>query len=446
MVGPGTLLTEAGLDLRFGTGSWVDVDCVFEAGAIRFDLGSRVQASQRHLRVGGSLQLSTGNPIPMRSLRLAGTLGGSDDVLVAEELEWVSGAMRDTGTTQIAAGAKLTLGTSDRTLNRRLALSGLATWTAGRFFCDANGQWLIDPTGVLSIRGTAEFFNGTLENQGRVLRETGDGLVHITGTWLNRGRLELLSGLWRVSGSSTNSGTLHLATAASFLSDGPTTTFAPGTQLEGTGTLRFSGSTRVILQTAVDFGTLIVRFEGQSTLAGVFPISNQPGGLLLLDHSMEIPGSMTIGGTLRIPNANTRVTLQGILTLLNSGTLDNAGTLRVGQWVRENGQGGTVIGNEPIVIGQPSPGVAPIILELRFGPTALQTDATTRGEPSASVEIVWSGADPSKFIVERSHDLQLWEAQSATVERLQSGLYRARLPDDGAPNMFIRVREIPATH
>lgn len=441
VAGPGVLMTELGLDARFGRDSWVDLECAFDAGTIRFERGSRLLAAQRTLRIGGVVQLNSGNPIPVRNLRLSGTMGGSDDVIVADQLDWVSGTMRDAGTTQVSPGATLKFGTTDRTLNRRLALSGNATWSTGRIFCDANGHWLITPTGLLSIRGNTEFSNGLLENQGRILRESGDGTVRISGTWLNRGRTDLRSGLWWVSGSMTNSGVLHIDTGAAFLADGPTTTIATGTQLFGIGNLRFGGATKVILQTAVDFGTLIVRFEGQSTLAGAFLISNQPGGLIVLDHSMEIPGSMSIGGTLQLPNTNTRVTLQGILTLLNSGTLDNTGSLRVGQWVREGGQGGTVIGNDPVVFGQPSPGVSPVILELRLGANALRAEAIIRDKAAEFIEIVWRGTDQAQFVIERTHDLQRWEVQSTSVERLEPGLYRARLPDDGHPNTFVRVRE-----
>jgi len=92
--------------------------------------------------------------------------------------------------------------------------------------------------------------------------------------------------------------------------------------MAGPGTLRISGNTQLVLQTDVDFANAQVLLEGTSTVAGDFTMANQPGGPIFVDHSLAIPGPVTIGGDFVVVGSDTTVTVTWTFTLLATGRLD----------------------------------------------------------------------------------------------------------------------------
>jgi hypothetical protein len=189
-----------------------------------------------------------------------------------------------------------------------------------------------------------------------------------------------------------------------------TLTFGDGTHVLTNG-IAFSGFGTVRVQsalqlgTAVVFGTLNVLFEGSASVSGAYVMSNAPGGTITFNKSMTVPGSMTIAGTLTLASSSLTVSINGTSTLEATGVLNNPGTLRVGAFVNN---GGSIIGNAPVVIG--------------LGPTGLQivitgtlTDASSaslQSDGSATVPreavLSWFSGRARRFVVEISNDLVQW--------------------------------------
>lgn len=410
-------------------------------GTFRVLPGAVAELAGRELTVSGRLDLDAGRPQSIGILNLTGSLAGTDPVAVTESLSWRGGEVMAGMSLRVLPDASLELAGTDRTLGGLVTLEGQGVWTAGRTFARATGIFRIAPGAGLDLQLDASQFNGRFENEGLFRKSSGTGIALVTAVLVNRGTLAVDQGTLQLSAEGTNSGALQVAAGATFHVTQNTLTLEPGTTVTGPGTLRWSGSARLALGTDVDFGTAQVLFEGNSTVTGNFTMANQPGGLISVDHSLTIPGSVTVGGTFAVRGASTTVTISRTFTLLETGRLENEGSLRVGEFIQLDG--GEVIGPAPIEIGLPLNGVAPVIRELRFGGARVGPASASAGEPSvvAAIEVLWEGQEHGEFSVESSADLRSWTEEAVSIESLGNGQFRAVISGKAVPSRFIRVRD-----
>jgi len=407
-------------------------------GTLEFKPGAVVLLETRPLEVAGTLRLNSGNPVSAGSLSLAGTLAGSDTLRVTDSLDWTSGTMRDTGVTELAAGGSLTLRSFDRNLHRLLRVAGSGTWTAGTFYNNAAGRLLLE--GSLELRGNAGFNAGVVEVApgGSLVRTEGSGDAQFSQV-LNSGTVQIDVGTVSLVGGMTNRGTLRIGAAGTLQLDRGVLSLQPGTLLDGSGTLRLYGSSRLDLGTDVALGGLGLLLEGSSTVSGDFELSNGPGGWMAIDHSLTFPGSLRIGGELRVLGASTVVTVRRVLTLLATGSIVNEGTLRAGRFDREDGS--QYSGAPVVILGLPSLSAPPLIREIGFTSPGARARAAS-GPPEVIAVLAWEG-DPGRarwYGIEISSDLQdWWLAWDADVEEVQPGFYRARVPGIAGDRLFFRV-------
>jgi Tol biopolymer transport system component/protocatechuate 3,4-dioxygenase beta subunit len=414
------------------------------AGTLDFTAGATVALAQRTVQVTGTLRFNTGDTVGIGTLRLDGVLGGTDTVVVGDLLEWTSGTMRDTGTTHVAASGRLELSGTDRSLWRALRLEGPGTWSRGTMFCDSNGLLRVENGARLELASDLNFNSGVFENLGIVERVAGDGNFRFGSEWRNRGRFEVRTGTVVLAGASTNSAALRIATNAVLQVQGSRLTLEPGTTLEGEGTLRLTGASRLVLAADVAFGPLQAVFTDSSAVLGNFTLSNGPGGLFLFDHTTTVPGSLTVGGTLHVAGAGTILTIERSLRVLASGAVVNDGTLRVGAFQLDDGA--TYSGAPPVVLGLPAGGSlarAPVIREIRRTPLPAAAAAAAAGlaPGSALLEIVWEStpASEARFHIETTTDLIHWRRVATQIERLTDGTFRTGIPVPASPVCIVRV-------
>ena len=151
-------------------------------------------------------------------------------------------------------------------------------------------------------------------------------------------------------------------------------------------------------------------------------MSNSPGGAFLFTHSSTVPGSLEIGGSLTLAEANLTLQINGTLTLDSSGVLNNPGTVQAGAFLNN---GGTVNGNAPIIIGGVGPQSVRIsgIELIDRGRVSIQDFPALAALPDAMV--FWSAEPQRSFRVQMSHDLVHWSAQEASVIEGSPGFYQA---------------------
>jgi hypothetical protein len=280
---------------------------------------------------------------------------------------------------------------------------------------------------------------GFVENLGKLIKSSGTNATELHSSLINRGEVQLKSGTLTVFSASTNSGTFSLDANTTLKIDSTPLALEPGTVVSGAGTFLFVNNSQLLLLSDVNFGSTVVSFSGNSSVAGNFRMSNGPGGQFLIDHNMTIPGSMTVGGQLTLTSPSLTVTLARNLSLLTTGTINNPATLRVGEFVNF---GGTVVGNAPIVIGLPPSFAGVQITGFSLVPAENSTHPL-RTSPNAGVQLHWETESDGDFIVQSSTDLVHWRTVPAVVTQVSSSGYRADLPESGASQGFFRVLARP---
>jgi hypothetical protein len=369
-----------------------------------------------------------------------GMLQGALALNVQSNLVWTGGTMQGAGTTQIGTNGVLTLGgAGDKGLHRVLSNRGQAVWSGGRLlFYD--GVFNNRVGAVFEIQCDQPFYDGVLNNEGTVVKGAGTGTTAFANYWRppaplhNRGVVEVRSGTLQLNGTDTHTGSFVVATNATLQLANGTHTLTNGIAFGGLGTVRVQGPLQ--LGANVDFGTLVVIFEGSASVSGAYAISNAAGGTITFGKSMTVPGSMTIAGTLALASSGLTVTIQGTLTLEATGVVNNPGTLRVGAFADN---GGTVNGNAPVEVGLGGKSLQLRLLEC-VDPSAAGP-WTARSVPAVrQVVLTWSGEPAQEFVVEVSGDLQAWQDSPTPPSELAHGRYEARwrlAPDSQA---FFRVR------
>ncbi|MFO1460690.1 MAG: hypothetical protein U1G08_14955 [Verrucomicrobiota bacterium] len=247
----------------------------------------------------------------------------------------------------------------------------------------------------------------------------------------NLGVLEVKEGMMRLNRSGEHSGAEVISGGARLEFTGGRHRLMGGVLLSGTGALVLDGI-ELELQSAVDFGVLSVTFRGASSVTGNFPISNSPGGELVLERDLTIPGDLNIGGILRLVGTDRQGVVGGTLTLAATGTIENPGVLRVGAFVD---QGGTVNGNAPLVTGLIAHNTAVI--------TSIRRERAPAGVgPSTETALIigWKAISMVNFVAESSDDLVHWKIVSGEPSVVGPASFETRVAVPAGSQRFIRIR------
>ncbi len=240
-----------------------------------------------------------------------GEFTGSGDVTFANSFEWQTGSMRGTGKTTISSsGRMLIVPGPNHFLQRQLINNGYFAVTNGPTLFFTSATLRNNPGALIEIHeaGGLQHNSGSnlLENQG-TFNKHGSGNLTMTSLPINNsGVMNLNGGTTTISGTSQNSGSIHVAAGATASFSG-TVTHAAGSFLGGAGTFIFTSGTHNFMGTFLPEN--VVAFNG-----GTVTIAN------------TLPGSVTINvgaGTVRL-NASQVVKN---LMIANSGTLEGSGDI-----------------------------------------------------------------------------------------------------------------------
>ncbi len=266
---------------------------------------------------GGTLNLNAGtNTTVPRVVVTAGTLGGSDTLIVSDSLHWAAGTMTGAGATRVATGARAALvTTSAKTLlaGRRLEIHGTAVWNSGALTLGGGSPIIVGASGELEIHGDLTVGTttggGSITNAGLIERLTGAGNAVLTVPITNTGVISVQSGVLRFAatgGPFTHAGAVNVAAGASAEYSTGTVTLASA--FAGAGGALFSGAT--------------------ATLSGAYGLQNVSvtGGTLTLATGAQVavPLFTMTGGTLA--GNDTLVVTDSLLW--NAGTMSGAGMTR----------------------------------------------------------------------------------------------------------------------
>ena len=164
----------------------------------------------------------------------------------------------------------------------------------------------------------------------------------------------------------------------------------------------------------------------------------EPEVAVVCDSTGRILGAMTIAGTLTVGGATFTVTINGTLTLETMGTLNNPGTVQVGQFVNN---GGTINGNPPVLL---SPGQAPLRIEgislTDAGIEASGPNDVRAAGAERTVTLKWHATPGDRFVIESTTDLRAWVKLPAVITESSLGSFEAALPAEGADARFYRLR------
>ncbi|MBL9175134.1 MAG: carboxypeptidase regulatory-like domain-containing protein [Verrucomicrobiales bacterium] len=373
----------------------------------------------------------------------ASTVVSTGTILVTNAYTWTGGTLAGPGRFEIAEQIPVTLGGGQKILsgdvtfvNRStLTLAGGNLYLAGDGGADAgfeNRGTVIMPAGE-SIPYSGRY--GTrpmvVSNFGRWVKEGGGAESYVDVPFVNSGVLEVREGVLRLNRRADHSGAAIIAGGARLEFSGERHRLLEGVLWSGSGAMVVDG-VELELQTAVDFGALSVTFRGLSSVIGDFPISNSPGGQLIMERDLTLPGDLNIGGLLRLVGDNRKGVVAGTLTLAATGTLENPGVLQVGAFVD---QGGTVVGNAPVVTGLVPPNTAVI--------TSIRTEGPSGGlSPSfeAALVIRWKAPSPSNFVAESSEDLIHWSRIPGEPFVRGPADFETRIAVPPDSQRFIRIR------
>jgi hypothetical protein len=424
-----------------------DALCLLGGGSYVFSSTSQVLGDGMLRLDSGALQIpDEGETVIASRFRMqGGEITGTGAVVFAGPFEWSGGLMSDAGVTELVEGIPAKLeGAGGKILRngRRLVNRTTLELSGGSLLLDNlnTGGATLENAGVLNVADGAGIawnnFSGarpvSFLNSGTFNKSGAETQTDITTPLTHSGSIVVQSGELRLNANSSHTGSLRVERDGVLRFAGGDHTWESGLQFGGPGTMVVSRP--VTLTAAVDFGALQVIFDQTATLSGAFSIANTVEGTIVVNKTMTFPGDLLLRGVLRIPNAAHTLTVSGTLTLAASGTIDNSGQLRVGALVD---LGGTMLGNPPVVVG-----LGPNMVRIDSLEVVDTSRLLTPAGPQLEIQVVlltWEGPPGAEFALQVSNDLVRWQPQSAAIEEVLSGRYRASLVVPLNSHSFFRV-------
>ena len=186
-----------------------------------------------------------------------GTINGIGLLTVTGALDWQTGIMDGSGTTQLQGPT--TISSTDHkflTNGRTLLLQGPTSFTGG-VLALAGGAVVLN-SGTLTIAGDVDLGaldTGTLRNTGTIVKTSGAGTTTIGGltvgalTFNNEGTVDVQAGRIKVGADGTHSGLFNVAAGRSLTFAGGTHQMNAGTRFTGAGEIEVDGA---IVNVAID--------------------------------------------------------------------------------------------------------------------------------------------------------------------------------------------------
>jgi hypothetical protein len=252
-----------------------------------------------------------------------GTLAGSGNLTVTNNITWSSGVLGGTGATTVNVGATLTImGAGTKDFGRTINNFGTTTWTdAGNITGERYSLFHNEAGATFNAQNAARYtsLGGTFTNEGTFLKSAGAGTTSIEVGFNNTG------------------GTINVRTATVSLSGGLTnfsgTTLTGGSYLVA-GTLQFNGAdirtnaATIVLDGAasriVDASNAdaLANFASNAA-AGSFTIQNGRSFTTAGDFANN--GTLTLGPGLFTVHGNYSQGAAGILNVALNGTAPGSG-------------------------------------------------------------------------------------------------------------------------
>ena len=349
ITGTGTTQFSGGT-VNYNTGTYSSTNTTVSGATVLFAPGTSFTTSNLLTLSSGTLNLSTGTPISLKTLtQSGGTLTGFDDVTITT-YNWTGGTLSGVGTSATVAGA-LNMTNSSVTLDSR-TLNNAGTGTvsgSSAYLIMYNGAIFNNQAGAslqLDHTGSGQFTystgSGTFNNAGVITKTAlSTGLTYIYVPFNNSGSVTVNGGTLQLAPTSATTsnhtgpfavangatlqvagnGTINFATnltgAGSGVFSGGTTNFTSGTY--GLSSLTVSGGTVNLNTGAAQSFNTVTLSSGTLTGADNFSVTtmNWTGGTL------SGAGTTTVTGTLSM--ANSSVTLDS-RTFNNAGSATLSGT------------------------------------------------------------------------------------------------------------------------
>ncbi|MBN8246297.1 MAG: tandem-95 repeat protein, partial [Verrucomicrobia bacterium] len=372
-----------------------------------------------------------------------GVVTGSGTVVVTNQFAWNAGRMTGDGVFEVAASASVITGAGNKFVGHGRRFINQATFTlAGNLFLGNN----TDVPTRFENRGTFIFTGGeavpfaewdgvkalSFANLGTLEKRGASTVSYVDVPFENSGVVQVREGTLRLQRDGIHSGSVLVAEPARWEITRGTHRLVEGNQWGGSGALAISSST-LALETALPLGALKVQFSGGMVLMGEFPVSNDPGGELVVDQNLTFPGDLNVAGSFRIGAANRTVVVAGTLGLGAASLLDNPGTLRVGALVDA---GSTMTGNPPEVIGLPPEGQVVITAILRTEGSV----EPRNGSGNGWLILQWQAPTPWGYTMESSANLSEWTPIPGDPVVLAVRRFETRIPTPPESAQYFRIR------
>ncbi len=299
---------------------------------------------------GGTLRVS-GSPIEVDNFDMAGgVLDGSGELQINQSMDWSLGAQSGPGATTVAPGAQLVLsGSGDKTmqLGRTLTLGGAAAATGeGDLYLNGGSSLNILPGAAFDVQSGMdfEFFSGAssaVNNMGTIMKSGGSDPTRFDmGLALNNsGSVTVLTGTLFIEGTGVNAGTFTAVPDTTVQFHGnPSYTLDAGTALQGQGVYRV-GAGALVITGEVDgqrerLDVVNGTLENNGTLqVGEF---TQSGGVVSGSGQISVTQQGTWNGGAHSRNGTTTIPPGAVLTLTGPATK----TIQINRIVNN---GGTVV-------------------------------------------------------------------------------------------------------
>lgn len=261
-------------------------------------------------RVTGTVRFHQPTPVLFPSLILAGTLGGTADIVIGDSWLWQSGTAEQGGSFHILPGAAATLATTgDKYLLRLLDNEGVISWEAGVLHLDYNfnsGTLRNRPNATFLIGGDLRSQSGRIINEGLLRKTAGLGVANIRTHLQNSGVLFADSGALQFEEGGQHRGSFNIAESARITFSGGQHYLRDGAVIAGPGLFTTSGNAGVYF----DSGAVLSAGFGSANGTVYFNPGSRPD---LRGKSIDINGTVVFnsGAAHRIGTLNLSGTLDG---------------------------------------------------------------------------------------------------------------------------------------
>jgi hypothetical protein len=368
-------------------------------GTNRFDLGTAnltgnyICTNNTLVVSGGTANFSgTGMVTPAVVSMDSGTLSGSQNVTVLQQMNWSGGTMSGAGRTVIPPSVTLTINGGTVTLSggRILENGGTTLWNAGNIQAATATVITNRASALFQVQSAAGITpgagGGRFDNAGTFLKTSaGTTTINNLVSFNNYGAVELQSGTLSLMGGGLNQGSMDVAAGTTLGLTGGTFTSSAASSITGAGNFLVSNGATPTLAG-------LVNVSGTNTFSG--STANLTGNYICTNNTLVVSG-----GTVNLNG--TGLVSPVFLTLGGGGTMNGSQDVTVGGVM--NWTGGTLAGSGRTII-------LPSAMLNESGGPALSAHTLENGGTA-----IWTGSLNIGSAVITNRAGALFELRSATI-------------------------------